>query len=204
MIPVEARQGGGSDQELLARLRAVDEGAVEDVVSRYAGRVYRLALGMTGNRQDAEEVTWDVMLTVFRKGSTFRGDSALSTWIYRVAANAAYGKLRTRPVPTLPLDEARSDFAGGEPWVEAPRDWSPFCEDPAVQAELRAVLERAIAELPPAYRIPLVFHDVEGLSNREVADILVLSLPAVKSRVHRARLALRARLAGHFESRTGR
>ncbi|MBI4591656.1 MAG: sigma-70 family RNA polymerase sigma factor [Candidatus Rokubacteria bacterium] len=201
MIPVEARQSGGSDQELLARLRAGDGGAVEDVVSRYAGLVYRLALRITGTPADAEEVTWEVMQTVWRKISSFRGDSALTSWIYRIATNAAYGKLRARRAPAHPLEDAlyNLDEAGDQ----AHRDWSACCEDPAGQAELRAVLEAAIAELPPDYRTAVVLHDIEGLANAEVAEILGASLPAVKSRVHRARLALRRRLASYFASWTG-
>ena len=199
MAPPEARVRGGSDEELLKRLRAGGERGVEELVSRYAGMVYRLALRLTGSPEDAEEVTWEVMQIVWRKISGFRGDSKLSSWIYRIAANAAYGKLRARSVLTLPLEEDFYDFH--ESQRAAPRDWSAHCEDPAVQAELRAVMERAIGELPMEYRTAVVLHDIEGLPNAEVADILDLSVPALKSRVHRARLALRSRLAGYFATR---
>ena len=202
-VPVAAVEAGhrGVDDELLGRLRAGEERGVEELVSRYAGFVYRVALRLTGNSADAEEITWEVMLTVARKVSGFRGDSALSSWIYRIATNAAYEKLRARPLPAVPLEDALHRLAEAEPWVGEPRDWSAWCEDPAVQAELRTVLETAIAELPLEYRIAIVLHDVEGLSNVEVADLLGHSLPAVKSRVHRARLALRRRLARYFRSR---
>jgi len=199
MAPPEARVRGGSDEELLEWLRAGDERGVEKLVSRYAGMVYRLALRLTGSPEDAEEVTWEVMQIMWRKISGFRGDSKLLSWIYRIAANAAYGKLRVRSVLTLPLEEDFYDLH--ESQRGAPRDWSADCEDPAVQAELRAVLERAIGELPTEYRTAVLLHDVEGLPNAEVADILALSLTALKSRVHRARLTLRARLAGYLARR---
>ncbi|MBI3629492.1 MAG: sigma-70 family RNA polymerase sigma factor [Candidatus Rokubacteria bacterium] len=144
-------------------------------------------------------MTWEVVETVWEKIATFRGDSALSSWIYRIAVNAAYAKLRGRS-RTLPFDDARShpdhvDEPGHQGGTS--HDWSALLEDPAVQAELREVLERGLAELSAEYRTVLVLRDVEGLSNAEVAEIF--GLAAVKSRVHRARLALRARLAQHFE-----
>jgi RNA polymerase sigma-70 factor (ECF subfamily) len=200
MAPAKAWR---SDEELVERLRAGEERGVEELVSRYAGLAYRLALRVTGNSADAEEITWEVMLTVARKASGFRGDSALSSWIYRIATNAAYEKLRTRPLPAVSLENAGHRLAEAESWVGEPRDWSAWCEDPAVQAELRTVLEKAIAELPLEYRIVIVLHDVEGLPNVEVANLLGHSLPAVKSRVHRARLALRGRLAQYFDQRGG-
>ena len=192
-----------ADKELIERLRAGDEQGAEELVYRYAGRVYRLALKLTGSHEDAEEVTWEVMLTVWRKVSSFRGGAALSTWIYRIATNAVLGKLRTRTSSVLPLEDVLSDLAGAAAWVGVPRDWSAYCEDPAVRLELLAVLERAILELPSECRAAVVLHDMEGLSNQEVADILGLSLPAVKSRVHRARLALRRSLAQYFAGETG-
>jgi len=195
----EAPLNAEPDAELVERLRAGDERGVEELVSRYAGFVYRVALRLTGSREDAEEVTWDVMFTVSRKISTFRGDAALSTWIYRVAANAAYGTRQGRAASSVPLEDTLLGIDHSNGGVDGFRDWSAFCEDPAVQAELRGVLEAAIAELPPEYRVVVVFHDVEGFSNAEAAELLGLSLAAVKSRVHRARLTLRARLARYFE-----
>ena len=193
-----ARPRDSSDEELLERLRAGDEAGVEEVVSRYAGPAYRVALRLTGKPEDAEEVTWEVMETVARKISSFRGDSSLSTWVYRIATNAAYGKLRARQ-PALSLEENFYNPGEAEALRGNHQDWSGLCEDPAAQLELRAVVERAIGTLPPNDRAALILHDMEGLSNAEVADILGLSLPAVKSRIHRARLALRTQLARYFE-----
>jgi len=187
-----------ADDDLVERLRAGEEHAVEEFVSRYAGLVYRVALRITGTAVDAEEVTWDVIQTVWEKIAGFRGDAALSSWIYRIAANAAYGRIRGRKAPTVALEDALHRHDAPASGVANSRDWSASCDDPSAQAELRAVLEDGIAELPVDYRTVLVLRDVEGLSNAEVADILGVSLAAVKSRVHRARLALRERLARHF------
>jgi len=187
------------DCSLVAGLRRGDQDSVETLVDCYGGWIHRVASRLLGDPRDAEEVTQDVLLTVAHKIGTFKGAAKLSSWIYRIAANAAYGKLRARSAPTLPLEEDFYDLH--ESQRGAPRDWSAHCEDPAVQAELRAVIERAIGELPTEFRTAVVLHDVEGLPNAEVADILGLSLPALKSRVHRARLALQARLSRYFEQR---
>lgn len=185
--------GACEDSELVTQLRAGDERAVETLVGCYAARVYRLAYRLTGTPEDAEEVTWAVMLTVSKKIASFRGDAALFSWIYRIATNAALETLRHRPRDTVALDDPLHAVGEGEPG-----DWSSLSLDPAIQSELRAVLEDAMARLPTEYRVAVVLRDVEGLSNVEVADLLGLSLPAAKSRVHRARLALRRQLAAYF------
>lgn len=187
-----------ADADLVERLRAGDEHAVEELVGRYARLVYRVALRITGTAADADEITWDVMHAVWRRIATYRGEAALSSWIYRIAANAAYERVRARKVPTVALEEVFHRYDPTASGVADSSDWSASCDDPLVQAELRAVLEDGIAELPVDYRTSLVLRDVEGLSNAEVADVLDVSLAAVKSRVHRARLALRGRLARHF------
>jgi RNA polymerase sigma-70 factor (ECF subfamily) len=198
MALTEVRLEEASDTELLEWVRVGDERGVEALVHRYAGLVYRLARRLTGSHEDAEEVTWEVMQTVWRKVSGFRGDSALFSWIYRVAANAAYMKLRARPPSAIPLGNALETLAEADTRIGTPRDWSELCEDPAVQTELRAVLEDGIVELPPHYRTAVVLRDVEGLSNEEAAEILGLTIPAVKTLVHRTRLALRGRLDRYF------
>lgn len=192
MGSVGTEHSGVSDHELLERLRAGDERGVEELVDRYAGQVYRVALRITGRPEDAQEVTWKVMEMVWRTAVGFHGASRLSTWIYRLAANAADGAVKARPAPALPLEQIPAGNPG---------DWSALCEDPAVQSELRAVLKEAVAALPPDYRAAVVLRDIEGLSNTEVASILGESLAAVKSRVHRARLALRGRLSRYFDQR---
>jgi len=172
--------------------------AAERLVTRYGDRAYRLASGITGNGQDAEEVVQDAFWTVVRKIDTFRGESAFGSWLYRIVANAAYQKLRGRQSRRreLSLDEVLPFFDEDGRHVAPMADWSPRVDDPSVQAELRMALTSAIDELPAAYRTVLVLRDVEGRSNLEIAEALGLSLPVVKTRVHRARLFLRKRL-GH-------
>ncbi|MBI2467703.1 MAG: sigma-70 family RNA polymerase sigma factor [Candidatus Rokubacteria bacterium] len=188
-----------ADAELLEWLRAGDERGVEQLVNRYGGWIYRVARRLLHDPRDVEEVTQDVLLTVVRKIQTFRGEAAFSSWLYRIAVNAAYQRLRSkRTRPEVPLEPFLPVFDEEGRLAEPVADWSAPLDDPAVAAEARTAIERAIAELPPDYRTAVVLRDVEGLSNAEVAEILGLSLPAVKSRVHRTRLALRGRLERYF------
>ena len=189
------------DAGLVEALRRDDAEAVEQLVERYADRVYRLAVRITSSREDAEEVTQDALLTAARKIHTFKGDSAFGSWLYRVAANAAYMKIRARRARQreIGLDEVMPVLDSGGLHFEPMDDWSPRVDEQALQNELRRALERAIDELPADYRTPLVLHDVEGMSNPDIAEALEISLPAVKSRVHRARLFLRKRLGDHLD-----
>jgi RNA polymerase sigma-70 factor (ECF subfamily) len=190
------------DAELVEALRREEVEAVEQLVERYADRVYRLAVRITGSREDAEEVTQDALWTAARKIQTFKGDSAFGSWLYRVAANAAYMKIRARRSRQreVGLDEVMPALDGGGLHFEPMDDWSLRVDEQALQNELRRVLERAIDELPADYRTALVLHDVEGMSNPDIAEALAISLPAVKSRVHRARLFVRKRLGEYVDA----
>jgi RNA polymerase sigma-70 factor (ECF subfamily) len=188
------------DQALVDALRrdAADGGsaAAEALVDAYGDRVYRLTLRITSSREDAEEATQDTMWTVARKIDTFKGDSAFGSWLYRIAANAAYQKLRSRKTKAreIALDDVLPALDGdGRHW-EPMDDWSRRVDEVAMQKELRGVLEEAIDALPPDYRTAIVLHDLEGMSNPDIAETLGISLAAVKSRVHRSRLYLRQRL----------
>src|SRR5213080_1088846 len=185
------------DGHLVEALRRCEPAAAERVVATYGDRAYRLAIGITGTAEDAEEVVQDAFWTVVRKIDTFRGESAFGSWLYRIVANAAYQKLRGRPGGRreLSLDELLP-FFDESGHVTPTADWSPRVDDPSLQAELRTALTAAIDELPAAYRIAFVLRDVEGRSNLEIAEALGLSVPLVKTRVHRARLFLRKRM-GH-------
>jgi RNA polymerase sigma-70 factor, ECF subfamily len=162
--------------------------------------VYRLAIRITGNEEDAEEVVQDALWTAARKIDTFRGASAFGSWLYRITANAAYQKLRSRHTKRLevPWEGLLPGFNDAGKHVEPISDWSNRIEEPVLQTELRSVLTSAIEDLPTDYRTAFVMHDVEGLSNPEVAEMLGLSVPAVKSRVHRSRLFLRQRLSRYL------
>jgi RNA polymerase sigma-70 factor (ECF subfamily) len=185
------------DAALVESLRRREAGAAEALVATFGDRVYRLAIRITGNEQDAEEVMQDAFWTATRKIDTFKGESAFGSWLYRVTANAAYQKLRGRHgrKHEVPWDDAVLDGDGRQ--TGSRTDWSAKIEEPALQAELRAVLTTAINDLPGDYRTAFLLHDVEGLSNPEIAETLNISLPAVKSRVHRSRLFLRRRLADY-------
>ena len=187
------------DGDLLQALRRREPMAAEHLVSRYGERAYRLASRIIGNGSDAEEVVQDAFWTVVRRIDTFRGDSAFGSWLYRIVANAAYQKLRSRPSSRreISLDDVLPFFDEYGRHVVPVSDWSPRVEDPGLQAELRMALSAAIGELPAAYRAVLVLRDVEGRSNGEIAGVLGLNTAAVKTRVHRARLFLRKRL-GEF------
>ncbi len=188
------------DAELVQALRREEPGAVDQLVERYADRVYRLALRITGSSEDAEEVTQDALWTAGRKIHTFKGDSAFGSWLYRITANAAYMKLRARrgKEREIALDDVLPSLDGAGVHFEPLDDWSQRVDEHALTAELRQVLESAIDALPPDYRTALVLHDIEGMSNPEIAETLGISLPAVKSRVHRSRLFLRKRLADYL------
>jgi len=193
---VVARRRADRDLDLLEALRRREPMAAERLVTTYGERAYRLASGITGNGPDAEEVVQDAFWTVVRKIDTFRGESAFGSWFYRIVANAAYQKLRGRQSRRreVSLDEALPFFDEGGCHVAPMDDWSPRVDNPAIQAELRTALTSAIDDLPAAYRTVLVLRDVEGRSNPEIAEALGLSVPVVKTRVHRARLFLRKRL----------
>jgi RNA polymerase sigma-70 factor (ECF subfamily) len=187
------------DQRLHQDLLAQTPGSVEGLVHRYGVKIYRLALRITGSPEDAQEVSQDVLWTIVRKIGSFKGESALGSWIYRITANAAYEKLRSRRgKDQVSWEVSLPAFDGDGHMVDPGRDWTHEAEDPALQAEARQRLKEAVDSLPPDYRTAFVLHDMEGLSNPEIADMLGISLPAVKSRVHRSRLFLRQRLAQYF------
>src|SRR5262245_43595946 len=184
------------DGDLLEALRRGDSRAAELLVTRYGEPAYRLATRITGNGEDAEEVVQDALWAVVLKIDSFRGESAFGSWLYRIVANAAYRKLRGRQSRRheLSLDEVCLPFDELGDQAAPAVDWSRCVANPDVQAELRASLSAAIDELPVIYRAVLVLRDVEGRSNVEIASVLGLSVPVVKTRAHRARLFLRNRL----------
>jgi RNA polymerase sigma-70 factor (ECF subfamily) len=172
----------------------------EQVFRDHAPRVYNLARRMLGNDADAEDVTQDVLLQVVRKLDTFRGESSFPTWLHRVTVNAALAHRKKRAQREDreshdPLDHflETGHHAGSiQPWSVAP-------DQQALDQETQQLIEKAIAGLPEAYRDVYVLADVESLPNHEIAEFLDLSVAAVKSRLHRARLLMREALAPHFE-----
>jgi len=199
-------QGDEADLSLLERLRAGDANALEALMGQYSARVYRLAYGITRSAGDAEEVVQDVFLTICRKSESFEGRAALGSWIYRITTNAALNKRRgKRQEAETSLEEQLPSFMadghreGARAYVLA--DWSQNPERDLLSGETREVLQRAIDRLPEHYRAVLVLRDVEELSNEEVAEVTGESVPSVKSRLHRARMALREQLTRHLGPR---
>jgi RNA polymerase sigma-70 factor (ECF subfamily) len=174
--------------------------AMEQVFRDYAPRIYNLALRMLGNEADAEDVTQDVLLQLIRKLDTFRGESAFPTWLHRITVNAALAYRRKRASHEQhhvrdPLD----DLLDGGRHATPVRNWWVEPDKAAVDRETHRLIDQAIAGLPEIYRDVYLLADVEGLANSEIADMLGLSVSAVKSRLHRARLLMRNALAPHFE-----
>jgi RNA polymerase sigma-70 factor, ECF subfamily len=189
------------DRQLVDALRRGEATAVEDLVATYGDRAYRLAVRITLSEQDAEEVVQDAFWTVVHKIDSFRGEAAFASWFYRIVANAAYQKLRGRwhRASEVSLDQLEPHFDDRD----SAADWSARIDDPSLQAELRVVLTAAIDELPPAYRTALILRDVEGFAAPEIGRALDMSVSCVKTRVHRARLFLRKRLASYMASAPG-
>jgi RNA polymerase sigma-70 factor (ECF subfamily) len=172
----------------------------ELVFREYAPRIYNIARRMLGNDADAEDVTQDVLLQVVRKLDTFRGDAQLSTWLHRVTVNAALAHREKRANRQRHEAGSVSDESMEAAAPEAPvKRWNVSPEEPVLAAEQQEIIEKAINELPEPFRDVYVLADVEGLPNAEIGEMLGLSLPAVKSRLHRARLRMRDALAPHFE-----
>jgi RNA polymerase sigma-70 factor (ECF subfamily) len=175
----------------------------ELVFREYAPRIFNLARRMLGNDADAEDVTQDVLLQVVRKLDTFRGDSQIATWLHRVTVNAALAHRQKRAnrqkreggeATDDLLDQAGPGWSGA-----AAKRWNVSPDEPVLAAEQAELIDKAIAQLPEPFRDVYVLADVEGLPNAEIAEILGLSVAAVKSRLHRARLRMRDALAPHFE-----
>jgi RNA polymerase sigma-70 factor (ECF subfamily) len=185
---------------LVQAAKGGDVGAFEQLVRRYDRNVFRIAQHITQNREDAEDVVQEAFLKAYNNLKGFQGQSKFYTWLVRIAVNEALMKLRRRrPERMVSLDE---DVKTGEDSV--PRevaDWSPNPEQQYNQAELREILSKTIQGLPQGFRTVFVLRDVEGLSTEETAEALDLSIPAVKSRLLRARLQLRERLSRYFQKR---
>lgn len=185
------------DAELVERLKAGDQAAYAQLVEDNASRIYRLALRMMGNEADAEDVLQETFLSAFKAIDRFEARSSLSTWLYRIASNAALMRLRRKEPDQVSVDEPLERDDG----EMMPRQFFDFCclpEDDLLRDEARAEMARAVEELPPTLKSVFVLRDIEGLSTEETATALDLSISAVKSRLMRARLKLRERLSVYF------
>ena len=185
---------------LVNAAKAGDVSAFEQLVKRYDRNVFRIAQHITHSREDAEDVVQEAFLKAYSNLGQFQGQSKFYTWLVRIAVNEALMKLRRRrPERFVSLDEDVKTEEDSLPREVA--DWSPNPEQLYNQSELRDILSRTIQGLPPTFRTVFVLRDVEGLSTEETAEALDLSVPAVKSRLLRARLQLRERLNRYFQRR---
>jgi RNA polymerase sigma-70 factor (ECF subfamily) len=181
---------------LVAAAKAGDISAFETLVSRYERKIFRLAQNITQNREDAEDVMQEAFLKAYEHLSGFQGNSRFYTWLVRIAVNQALMKLRKRRPNQVSIDE---DVNTGNDLI--PReieDWGPSPEERYKQSELAGILNSTIADLDPPFRIVFQLRDIEELSTEETAEALGLSVPAVKSRLLRARLKLRQKLDRYF------
>ena len=190
-----------SDELVLVRAaKAGDISAFEQLVHRYDRNVFRIAQHITQNREDAEDVVQDAFLKAYENLKNFQEQSKFYTWLVRIAVNEALMRLRRRrPERMVSLDEDVKTEEDSMPREVA--DWTPNPEQQYSQAELREILQKTIQGLPSSFRTVFVLRDVEGLSTEETAEALDLSIPAVKSRLLRARLQLRERLNKYFKRR---
>ena len=188
-----------TDFALIERLQAGDDTAVAELARNYGAKMYQLALRYTRNKEDAEEVVQDVLLKVRDKIDAFRGDAALSSWIYRITFNTAMSRLRaTRSTRLHEVpDEPMGTYDDPAPRASEPADWSNLGDDLVHRRQMRDALRVAVAELPAIYRAPVILRDLRGLSTEEASRRLKVKDQTLKSRLHRGRLILRDRLA-HF------
>jgi RNA polymerase sigma-70 factor (ECF subfamily) len=197
-----------SDEELVARARQKDFGAFEILLGRYEDKVFRLAFRFVRNESEAKEILQDTFLTIWRKLDTFKGDSLFSSWVYRVAANTALMRLRsqrrhpqisTEDLPPGFLDSYRSVEGDASGHLPSPgENWAKRPDEQLQSDELRRHIQAAVDSLPELYRTVFLVRDVEGLSTEETAEVLGISVPTVKTRLHRARIALREAIATYF------
>ena len=187
-----------TEKQLVKDLQAGKTDSFEQLANLYQKKIYALSFNITRNATDSQDVTQEVLLTLFRKGHTFQGKSAFSSWVYRITVNASYMKLRTRKKePNVSVEELLPSFNGSGFQQEKIRDWSENAESLLFDNETREIIQKAVDLLPDKEKIVFILRDVEGLSTEKVSNILDLTIPAVKSRLHRARLFL----SMHFGTR---
>ena len=194
--PLASKVVRSDEGALVSAAKAGDVSAFEELVNRYETKIFRLGMNITQNREDAEDVMQDAFLKSYQNLNRFQGDSRFYTWLVRIAINEALMKLRKRRPNQFSLDEP---VAGeGEPVFHELKDWGPSPEQRFAQTELNEILSRVIGELEPIYRVVFLLRDVEEISTEETAQILGISVAAVKSRLLRARLQLREKLDKYF------
>jgi len=190
-----------TDDQLVAEFLKGCSESFEELLSRYSTKVYNLSYRLTKNHQDAEEVLQDVFTTIFKKVNKFQGKCAFSSWIYRITVNSSFMKLRSRRRRRTVFFE---DLAPLEKEDCGKETATPSCAvEETFKSEVRSLLEKQIERLPDDYRGVFILRDIDGFTNREVARLLNLSTPAVKSRLHRARSILKKRIKSFYKEAYG-
>lgn len=186
----------GVERDLVARMQAKDSSAVSELSSIYGAQIQQLAFRYLKNWEDAEEVAQDVLLKVYRKIDAFRGDAALSSWIYRITFNTAMSRLRVGRARRQDEVQSRDVSApdSGERQTAEAADWSALADDQVMRAQMRRRLIYALTKLPTVYRVPVLLRDIQGLSTEEASAVLRVKPQTLKSRLHRGRLILRQHL----------
>jgi RNA polymerase sigma-70 factor, ECF subfamily len=186
-----------TDRQLISEIKNKNEGCFEELINRYSTKVFNLAMRITRNQEDAEDVLQDVCTTVFTKISSFEGKSQFSSWLYRVAMNSSFMKIRSRKRRrTVSIEDL--DPSSNQNWGTNRSELTDI-DTMTTRHELREAIERAVDALPNEYKAIFVLRDIDGLSNQSVSEVLELSVPAVKSRLHRSRLLMREQLQPHYD-----
>ncbi len=189
------------DEQLVKRLKEGDSTAMPELHANYGGRVFQLAFRYMQNREDAEEVTQDVLLRVFQKIDAFRGDAALSSWIHRITFNTAMSRLRSLKFrrPAEMHQDIREWGDGDSGASREVADWSDLADDQVLRSEMRSRLVSELSQLPEIYRAAVLLRDVQGLSTEEASAVIGVKTQTLKSRLHRGRLMLREKLGDFAE-----
>jgi len=197
-IEEKATMRDPQNDQLLSRLQSGDERALAELADAYGTKIYQLAFRYLRNKEDAEEVTQDVLFKVYRKVGEFRGDAALSSWIYRITFNAAMSRVRTAQFQRSQEDDrqmASDDSESSSTSQPDIADWSNMADERILRSQLRRRVLRAILALPVIYRAPVMLRDIQGMSTEEASAMLRVKDQTLKSRLHRGRLILRKQLA---------
>jgi RNA polymerase sigma-70 factor (ECF subfamily) len=187
------------EQALLARMQSGDEGAFEACVRAYSGQLLAVARRILSHEEDARDAVQDAFLSVFKGIGRFEGLSRIGTWLHRIVVNAALSRLRTRQRrPEKSIEDMLPHFGEGEHQIDPPTPWKATSAAILQQQELREIVQDCIKRLPETYRIVLLLRDIEGLSTEEAAQMMDTTIGVVKTRLHRARQALRSLLDPYF------
>jgi len=188
------------ENELVEKAKAGDTKAFEELMRRTQDKIYNLGIKFFGNKDDAADLLQETYIKAYESLPSFEGRSSFSTWLYRIATNFALMKLRKEKIKKVSIEELKELTDGIKNSIDF-YDWS---ENPYLHyknEELKEILNEAINSLPPKYKTIFILHDIEGLSIQEVAKILSLSVPTIKTRIHRSRLYLREKLSEYFKKK---